>query len=65
MNARVFNACLLIGWLMFVVGLGIVSLPAALGLGGLLLMLITLLLARWSGVQKPLDAANMRGADVH
>jgi hypothetical protein len=50
MTQRIFNASLLIGWLMIVCGLALVSLALALSVGGVLLMGVTLLLARWAGV---------------
>lgn len=54
MNALIFNASLLIGWLLIVVGVGgLVSVFAALLVGGVLLIGITLLLARWAGVHAP------------
>ena len=51
MKANIFNICLLAGWLMIVAGLALVSPALALGIGGLILMAVTLLLARWAGVQ--------------
>lgn len=54
MNSRIFNASLLIGWLLIVLGVaGLHSVPAALLVGGVLLVGITLLLARWAGVTAP------------
>lgn len=50
MTQRIFNSCLLAGWLLIVVGAAMVSLPLALVGGGALLVLLTLLLARWAGV---------------
>jgi hypothetical protein len=50
MNARIFNACLLLGWLMITGGLLLVSVSVALVVGGVLLMGVTLVLARWAGV---------------
>lgn len=51
MNAIIFNASLMTGWLLIVVGVGgLVSVWAALVTGGVLLVAITLLLARWAGV---------------
>lgn len=50
MSQTVFNCCLLTGWLMIVIGLALVSVPLALACGGGLLVLLTLLLARWAGV---------------
>jgi hypothetical protein len=52
MNAVTFNASLMIGWLLIVLGVGgLFSVAAALLVGGTLLVAITLLLARWAGVQ--------------
>lgn len=52
MNATIFNASLLLGWVLIVVGVGgLWSVPAALLVGGVILVVITLLLARWAGVQ--------------
>lgn len=52
MNSTIFNASLLIGWVLIVLGVGgLFSVFAALLVGGVLLMAITLLLARWAGVQ--------------
>jgi len=54
MNALIFNASLLIGWLLIVVGVGgLWSVSAALLVGGVILVLVTLLLARWAGVHAP------------
>jgi len=51
MNARIFNAALLIGWVNIVIGMAMLcSIGAALVTGGILLLIITLLLARWAGV---------------
>ena len=59
MNAIVFNICLLVGWLMVVIGIALVSIPAALVVGGVVLLFLTLKLAFWAGV-----LASKRGADV-
>lgn len=50
MNLKIFNACLIAGWLLIVLGLAQWSVPAALVIGGALLMGITLLLAFRTGV---------------
>lgn len=50
MKLRIFNACLLAGWLMVTVGIAIVSVPAALVAGGVTLMGLTLLVARAAGI---------------
>lgn len=46
MHHRVYNGCLLVGWLGVTVGAGLVSLPLGLVGGGGLLILLTLLSAR-------------------
>jgi hypothetical protein len=51
MNQQVFNAALLIGWAMVILGLGLWSVPAALVVGGALLMGVTLTLAFRAGVK--------------
>lgn len=53
MNTFTFNTCLLTGWLMVTGGVAMVSVPLGLSLGGLLLMGVTLQLARWTGVGQP------------
>lgn len=53
MTIQLFNACLATGWLMLVVGLGLWSVPAALVVGGLVLMVVTLMLAFRAGVGRP------------
>ncbi len=53
MNTTIFNTCLLLGWLMVTGGVALVSVPLGLSLGGLLLMGVTLHLARWAGVGQP------------
>ncbi len=53
MTKNVFNGCLLIGWLMIISGLALWSLAAALVVGGVLLMGVTLLLAFRAGVCTP------------
>lgn len=51
MNSRIFNAALLLGWASIVIGMAMLySIGAALVTGGILLLVITLLLARWAGV---------------
>lgn len=51
MNPLIFNATLLLGWGMIVLGLGLVSVAAALVVGGGLLMGVTLTLAFRAGVR--------------
>lgn len=54
MNNRIFNISLALAWLLIVVGVSLlVSLPAGLVVGGVVLMVVTLLLARWAGVTSP------------
>lgn len=50
MNLKLFNACLLVAWLLIVTGLWLVSIPLALVAGGLVLLGVTLLLAFRAGV---------------
>lgn len=51
MNSHIFNACLFLGWALIVLGAaGLHSWAAAALVGGALLMVVTLLLARWAGV---------------
>lgn len=53
MNARIFNAALLIGWLMAVAGGCLANIPYGLIGGGLLLLILTLLTARMGGIYTP------------
>jgi hypothetical protein len=53
MNAHLFNSCLLIGWLMALAGGCLVNLGAGLIGGGLLLLVLTLFIARFGGVYLP------------
>lgn len=53
MNLHLFNACLAVGWLMLVCGLGMWSVGLALTVGGAVLMAVTLLMAFRAGVAKP------------
>jgi hypothetical protein len=54
MNSNIFNACLALGWLLTVAGVtGLHSIAAGLLAGGVLLLAITILLARWAGVKAP------------
>lgn len=50
MNKHLVNACLLLGWLMIVLGLSAWSIPAALLVGGAVLMSVTLAIAFRVGV---------------
>jgi len=55
MNSHIFNASLAIGWVLLVCGVGLqFGWPIALIVGGTLLVLVTLMVARWAGVQMPL-----------
>lgn len=52
MNANIFNTCLAIGWMLTVAGVtGLHSLSAGLLAGGVLMLVITILLARWAGIK--------------
>lgn len=51
MNSTIFNAALGAGWLLLVIGLALWSVPLALVVGGLVLLSLTILLARWAGVR--------------
>jgi hypothetical protein len=53
MNAHIFNACLLIGWLLASAGGVMLNVGAGLVGGGLLLLVIVLLVARIAGVYLP------------
>ena len=53
MNARLFNACLLIGWLLVVAGGCLVRISYGLIGGGLLLLALTLLTAWLGGIYMP------------
>jgi hypothetical protein len=50
MSFRVFNACLLAGWLLVAIGAGLWWLPAGFIAGGVLLIGLNLLVARMVGV---------------
>lgn len=54
MNPIIFNTCLALGWALIVVGVSLLhSVAAGLIAGGVLLVGVTLLLARWAGVTPP------------
>ena len=53
MTTKIFNICLLAGWLMIVLGVALWSVPAAFVAGGVLLVGLTLLLAYFAGVVVP------------
>lgn len=50
MNIHLFNACLLAGWLMLVLGVGLWSVPAALVVGGAALIALTVFIGLRAGV---------------
>ncbi len=51
MNSTIFNTCLAVGLVLIMVGVGLLhSIGGALLVGGLFVVGITLLLARWAGV---------------
>ena len=50
MNVRVFNSCLLCGWLMTTAGGIVLNVGAGLCGGGLLLIVLTMALARVGGL---------------
>ena len=52
MNARIFNLCIALGWLLVVAGACLVSVSAGLIVGGVLMLVITILLARFAGVSR-------------
>lgn len=56
MNLLVFNASLLVGWALVLVGGCMLNLGAGLIGGGVLLLLIVLLCARMGGVYAPRKA---------
>ena len=53
MNSRVFNACLLIGWLMAVAGGCMANIAYGLIGGGLLLLILCAFVARIAGIYVP------------
>lgn len=54
MNSIIFNVSLVIGLLLIMAGVwGLHSLAAAALAGGVLVVALTLLLARWAGVRAP------------
>ena len=50
MNLLVFNACMLLGWLMVLIGACLASLPYGLVASGLLLLALTVLGVRVAGI---------------
>lgn len=63
MNPRIFNICLLIGWLMVTAG-GIVIHPGwGIAMGGALLVVLTLAAAYLAGWEQPTKPRGEGGAD--
>jgi hypothetical protein len=52
-NINIFNACLLVGWIMVTAGAMIISIGAGLCAGGALLIGLTLVTARIGGLFIP------------
>jgi hypothetical protein len=52
MKLHIFNACLLVGWLMVTGGIALICVPVALVAGGVILIGLTLHVARAAGVAK-------------
>lgn len=53
MNAHLFNACLLIGWLLVLAGGCLVHVGYGLVFAGLLLLVVVLFVSRMAGVYLP------------
>ncbi|AQW29048.1 hypothetical protein ACEQ38_09205 [Ralstonia syzygii subsp. celebesensis] len=53
MNAHLFNACLLIGWLLVLAGGCLVHVGYGLAFAGLLLLVVVLFVSRMAGVYLP------------
>jgi len=53
MNAHLFNACLLVGWLLVLAGGCMLNVGAGLVGGGLLLLALVFVVARVAGVYVP------------
>ena len=53
MNIHIFNACLLIGWLLVLVGGVLVSPGIGLACAGLLLLVLAFISARLGGLYSP------------
>lgn len=53
MNAYIFNACLLLGWLLVLAGGCLFNVAAGLVGAGLLLLVLVVLVARHAGVYVP------------
>lgn len=53
MNARLFNACLLLGWLLVIAGGCLVNVGYGLVFAGLLLLVMVFIVARVAGVYVP------------
>lgn len=56
MNIRIFNLCLLLGWLMFSGGLAMIQPGIGIACGGLSLVGLTLYVARLGGLFARKDA---------
>jgi hypothetical protein len=52
MNLQVFNNALLLGWLLAIVGACLLNVGAGLVFGGLLLIAVTIAVARMGGIYK-------------
>lgn len=50
MNIKIFNLCLLIGWVMVTAGAMVLNIGAGLCAGGVLLILLTLLTVKIGGL---------------
>jgi hypothetical protein len=53
MNVNVFNAMLLAGWLLVLVGGVLLNVGAGLAVGGLLLIVLTIFVSRVAGIFVP------------
>lgn len=53
MTVTIFNASLFVGWLMATIGLMLVNVGAGFAVGGIILIAITLYVARLGGVFTP------------
>ena len=53
MNSRVFNLCILLGWLMVTIGAAMRSISVGLIVGGALMLVTTAALAWFAGIFAP------------
>jgi hypothetical protein len=53
MNVRLFNACMLAGWLLVMIGGCLVHLGGGLVFGGMLLLAVAFIVARVAGIYVP------------